>query len=1316
MTGSARSAGRTLVAVVVSALLVLAGAVGLVGTAVAAPGDSPINVSYTHSGETYDGLPVLTAGVDYEIRISYGRTADGHTAVLTVPPGVTIPDSALVVPPGNTAVTGLTRQPDGTIAIRFADPFPVGIDQGIIALKFRVDEVTVSTPRQLVWEVDGTSTTTNVIVKKRGDEFENVRDGAGKSAAWVGWTGADGQPLVSVVDGVVRIDDSALTVPIPYTIDVNRTAAGPVTIEDTLGAGLTLVPGSFAATLTTWDADGLNRTTAPAAAPSATGTSFSATVDLPAASRYVLTYQARITDAAALDTVRQQLQASYDALGGNGGQYSTTLTNAAVIGGQDVATSTWIGGSAAAPAGPDASRAFRKSTPTPRIPITTENGALTEGVPVDYVLTADLTPWDASTPRFTLDRDVIITDTLPEQAEWVTAHPSFIAVVDGAGTSRPLTLVSGGKAGVVAAGPFTYSVEGRTLAVNVGRERAVLTVTAKASITTLHRLPLYPLPTNNTYLMGNTAVFDHGQEQRAGTDVRLVEAIDVSGGVVDPTRFSKSGPAEVVVAPGARTRVPYTFVVGAGTETGTFASRVIVDEVDHTVFQVADQADLDAIRDSIQASAGWWVPLSGTHFDVTLDDDGNLRLQLNAAGVAEIASKGLRADERLEVTLALETRPIVGKQTITITNTAKLSGEDLEHVYRSESSTRATTYGDELEVNKTVYDAERDTYTQNLRVGLEPDGSLVQDEFVYRVKVIPHGGYHGVRIRPIADALPDGVEFVGFVTPQNVASGTVTPGTSQNLRGNLTATWDEDSRQVSIQNADGTVLVKESSIDLYFKVRIAEYTPQVGITNVIGGTDATITPTNEFPLDVSKLDSSDPNVSITDRNARFTVTNADGVVVVDDAYVVDGKLRVAGPGGADEGLRVVEPGEYTIHEVVAPAGYTGTFVSLTVVVEDDGSAESARIYNAPRDVPERVSVGDYVWFDVNEDGVQDDTDVPLEGVTLTVLGPDGEPVELDADGNAYESTTTTDAQGRYVFENLPVLTDGQTYTVVVTAPAGYRPTTSLDGGVGAADSSTDRAISQVDLTVDGAHDPSLDFGFVLIPERVSVGDLVWLDSNRDGLQDDGEPGIPGVVLILTGPDGAPVVDVDGTPVSSVTTDANGAYVFENLPVLAEGRSYTVTIDRTDPSTIAALAPYVPTIEVDGRERNSATWSARSQGLTVGGDHDPTLDFGFVTPPVVTPPVVTPPVVTPPVVTPPVVTPPVVTPPVVTPPVVTPPTPVDPGATAGSAARTPSSPTRTTASPSSLPSTGAAPWLPLTTGLVLVIGGLGALTLRRRLTS
>jgi hypothetical protein len=73
----------------------------------------------------------------------------------------------------------------------------------------------------------------------------------------------------------------------------------------------------------------------------------------------------------------------------------------------------------------------------------------------------------------------------------------------------------------------------------------------------------------------------------------------------------------------------------------------------------------------------------------------------------------------------------------------------------------------------------------------------------------------------------------------------------------------------------------------------------------------------------------------------------------------------------------------------------------------------------------------------------------------------------------------------------------------------------------------------------------------------SIGDLVWLDSNKDGIQDPSEPGIAGFKVNLTG------TDLDGNPVSlTSTTDADGKYLFEGL---ASG-IYKVTFD---PSSLAA---------------------------------------------------------------------------------------------------------------------------------------------------
>ena len=57
-----------------------------------------------------------------------------------------------------------------------------------------------------------------------------------------------------------------------------------------------------------------------------------------------------------------------------------------------------------------------------------------------------------------------------------------------------------------------------------------------------------------------------------------------------------------------------------------------------------------------------------------------------------------------------------------------------------------------------------------------------------------------------------------------------------------------------------------------------------------------------------------------------------------------------------------------------------------------------------------------------------------------------------------------------------------------------------------------------------------------------IGDTVWHDTNRNGLQDNGEAGIPGVVVELLDGNGQPVHDIDGNPITAVT-DAQGHYSF-----------------------------------------------------------------------------------------------------------------------------------------------------------------------------
>ena len=199
--------------------------------------------------------------------------------------------------------------------------------------------------------------------------------------------------------------------------------------------------------------------------------------------------------------------------------------------------------------------------------------------------------------------------------------------------------------------------------------------------------------------------------------------------------------------------------------------------------------------------------------------------------------------------------------------------------------------------------------------------------------------------------------------------------------------------------------------------------------------------------------------------------------------------------------------------------------------------------------------------------------------------------------------------GRFAFTRLPL---GNYKVEVVPGPA------RLTGGMGAEHdvdltdykltyaygSSTDRSQAGegklrtpnlIELSYDSPVVKDVDFGF---HHPVRLGDYVWNDDNQNGLQDDGENGVPNVTVMLTDERGASVVDADGQPVEPAKTDANGNYSFTNL---LAGR-YRVTFD--------VPAGYAPTISEAGED----TW-LDSDGVIaeIFASYDPefSIDLGLI---------------------------------------------------------------------------------------------------------
>ena len=231
----------------------------------------------------------------------------------------------------------------------------------------------------------------------------------------------------------------------------------------------------------------------------------------------------------------------------------------------------------------------------------------------------------------------------------------------------------------------------------------------------------------------------------------------------------------------------------------------------------------------------------------------------------------------------------------------------------------------------------------------------------------------------------------------------------------------------------------------------------------------------------------------------------------------------------------------TVNAITGGAGVPGILVVIT---------------NTP--IP-TASVGNFVWNDLDQDGVQDVGEPGIPGVTVMLSSG---------------ATTVTDANGSYLFSGLAA----GTYTVSLTPPAGY--TASPTGTGTPATDSNNGAGTSVTLTT--GLDDTIDFGFYL-PPRYSLGDRVWNDANGDGVQDFSEAGISGVTVTIAGPSGYS---------ASMTTGANGIYSFSGL--LAG--TYTVCT-----STIPA--GFVQTYDLDGLATpNCATASV--------GPSRTDVDFGY----------------------------------------------------------------------------------------------------------
>ncbi len=264
-------------------------------------------------------------------------------------------------------------------------------------------------------------------------------------------------------------------------------------------------------------------------------------------------------------------------------------------------------------------------------------------------------------------------------------------------------------------------------------------------------------------------------------------------------------------------------------------------------------------------------------------------------------------------------------------------------------------------------------------------------------------------------------------------------------------------------------------------------------------------------------------------------------------------------------------------------------------------------------------IEDYVWHDLDKDGIQDVGEVGIEGVEVT----------LKYNGGADILTTSTGPNGLYSFSIAPG--DYVTNSMVLTFDA----STNLDG------------LSNLTFTIpnygfddeidsDIYHDTEqyqsypflaqehygdtihIDAGFFEInpTDILIIEDFVWFDDNQNGIQDLGEPGIEDVLVELY---------FGGTLMTSMMTDNTGYYHFEIsqisgkpiLDLLGETTPISVRFTPTSTPTYPDLAPTLTDVPSDETKDSDVQLydygtgfiAAKEVPVMAGITHD--VDAGFV---------------------------------------------------------------------------------------------------------
>ena len=321
-----------------------------------------------------------------------------------------------------------------------------------------------------------------------------------------------------------------------------------------------------------------------------------------------------------------------------------------------------------------------------------------------------------------------------------------------------------------------------------------------------------------------------------------------------------------------------------------------------------------------------------------------------------------------------------------------------------------------------------------------------------------------------------------------------------------------------------------------------------------------------------------------------TVCNDGNVNTVNDVIQNDGCTcagtfdACAAKGGDSDGDGICNdddcaPFDINFPQPVGTACNDNNGNTINDVIQNDGCTCQGEEVNPG-------SIGDKVFNDLDQDGIQDANEPGVSGVT----------VQLKNCSNTVLTTTTTNGNGQYNFGNL----DQGCYRIGIVLPNGFSVSPQNVGNDANDSDISPTSLMTGNINLDqGENDPTNDAGIIRDPEpRGSIGNQVWNDLDNDGIKDANEPGLNGVEVKL--------INANGVVIATTTTSNEGNYNFDNL----ETGSYQIMF-----GTPTGFNPSPQTGFGDDNVDNNSDNNSNNGNMTdliflSPGENNPTVDAGF----------------------------------------------------------------------------------------------------------